>query len=369
MNETLRRTPLHGWHEEAGARLVPFAGWEMPVQFSGVLDEHHAVRTAAGLFDVSHMGELEVTGPGALDFLQRMTPNNVARLDLGQAHYSALLQDDGTYIDDLLVYRQGEARFLLVVNAANTARDIEWLEAHMPPEGVALRDRSDELALLALQGPRAADILARVAPEEAVELGYYRFTECNVGETQALVSRTGYTGEDGFELYVSAGEAEALWRRLMDEGAELGLQPVGLGARDTLRLEAGMLLSGQDMDSSSTPLEVGMSWVVKFKKGDFVGREALLRQRDEGPPRCMIGFELDGRRPARPGSEVLDGGEVVGAVTSGTWSPSLERPIGLALVQSTGLERSWAPGEDVMISVRGKNCSGVIVELPFVRRG
>lgn len=366
MGETLKRTPLFGWHQRSGARLVDFAGWEMPVQYSGVIDEHQAVRTAAGLFDVSHMGELRVTGSGALDFLQRMTPNDCSKLVDGQAHYSALLEEDGTFIDDLLVYRLGENRFLLVVNAANSARDLAWLQDHCSGD-VVLEDLSDSYGLLALQGPKAAKILTRVAPPEVADLRYYRFTELDFGFGDSIVSRTGYTGEDGFEVYVDAEQAEALWTALLEAGGSMGLKPAGLGARDTLRLEAGMLLSGQDMGGTTTPLEVGLDWIVKLKKGDFIGRDVLVDQKKEGVRRSIVAFELDGRRPARPGSTVIDGGRQVGRVTSGTWSPSLERPIGLALVESGG-DRAWSPGEEIEVDVRGKSCHGFVVELPFVRK-
>ncbi|MEM6703427.1 MAG: glycine cleavage system aminomethyltransferase GcvT [Acidobacteriota bacterium] len=366
MGETLRRTPLFAWHQRSGARLVDFAGWEMPVQFSGVIDEHNAVRTQAGLFDVSHMGELMVTGAGAQDFLQRMTPNDCSKLVDGQAHYSALLEEHGTFIDDLLVYRRGEDRFLLVVNASNCARDLAWLEDHRSAD-VVLEDQSDSYGLLALQGPRAAEILTDLGPAELADLRYYRFTELDFGFGDSIVSRTGYTGEDGFEVYVPAEHAEGLWTALLETGESKGLKPAGLGARDTLRLEAGMLLSGQDMGGDTTPIEVGLDWIVKLKKGDFVGRDALVAQKRGGVKRCMIAFELDGRRPARPGSTIVDEGLEVGRVTSGTWSPSLERPIGLALVE-TGEERAWTPGEEIEVSVRGKSCHGVVVELPFVRK-
>ena len=367
MTESLRHTPLYAWHQQAGARLVPFAGWEMPVQFSGVVDEHTAVRSAAGLFDVSHMGEIEVVGGDALDFLQWMTPNNVARLQDGQAHYSALLREDGTFIDDLLVYRFGEKKFMLVVNAANTARDLEWLTQHVEGD-VQLSDQSDNFALLALQGPAAADILLRLAPSEVADLKYYRFMSCDFGFGETVISRTGYTGEDGFELYVGSDRAVSLWEKIIEEGGEQGVKPIGLGARDTLRLEAGMLLSGQDMGAETTPLEVGLSWIVKFKKGDFIGRSVLVEQQKQGVKKCTVAFELNGRRPARPGSVVMSGGRKVGDVTSGTWSPSLERPIGLALVDAGTQGRSWSPGETIEIDVRGKRCEGLIVELPFVRR-
>ena len=362
--EAVRKTPLYDCHLEAEARMVEFAGWRMPVQYGGVIDEHRAVRSAAGLFDVSHMGEIRVAGPGAEGMLQRLTPNNVARLRPGRAHYSALLTERGTYIDDLLVYRLGEEEFLLVVNAANAAADLEWLRAH--GEGEAeVGDVSSSYALLALQGPRAEEILRPLTDADLGELSYYRFAEARVAGRRMIVSRTGYTGEDGFELYVDPAGAPDLWRRLLAAGRPAGLVPAGLGARDTLRLEAAMALYGHELDEETTPLEAGLDWTVKWKSGEFIGRDALLEQREAGPRRRLCGFEVTGRGIARQGSAVLLDGEVAGAVTSGTWSPTFEKAIGMAYVEA----EPPAVGHEIELEVRGRRLAGRIVELPFYRRG
>ncbi len=363
-NDAVGKTPLYDCHLEAEARMVEFAGWRMPVQYAGVIDEHRAVRGAAGLFDVSHMGEIRVAGPGAEAALQRLTPNNVARLRPGRIHYSALLTERGTYIDDLLVYRLADEEFLLVVNAANAARDLEWVRAH-GDDGAVVEDVSRRYALLALQGPRAEEILAGLAETDLSEIGYYGFDRAAVAGRPALVSRTGYTGEDGFELYVEPAAAPDLWRRLLAAGRPAGLVPAGLGARDTLRLEAAMALYGHELDDSTTPLQAALEWTVKWKKGDFIGREALLAEREAGPGRRLTGFEITGRGIARQGSGVLVDGAPAGVVTSGTWSPTFEKAIGMAYL---GPEHA-APGREIELEVRGRKLSGRTVELPFYRRG
>jgi aminomethyltransferase len=362
--DAARKTPLYDCHLEAEARMVEFAGWRMPVQYSGVIQEHRAVRAAAGLFDVSHMGELHVVGPGAEEALQRLTPNDVGRLRPGRAHYSALLTERGTYIDDLLVYRLAAEEFLLVVNAANTDRDVQWLQAHAG-DGAEVRDASDGYALLALQGPRAEEILDPVTDADLAALKYYRFARAAVDGRPTIVSRTGYTGEDGFEIYAAPGDAADLWRRLLAAGAGLGLTPAGLGARDTLRLEAAMALYGHELDDSTTPLEAALEWTVKWKKGDFVGRQALLEQRERGAGRRLAGFEISGRGIARQGCTVLADGAAVGIVTSGTWSPTFEKAIGMAYLE---VEHA-APGHEIELEVRGRRLAGRTVELPFYSRG
>ena len=354
----MKRTPLYECHVEAGARLVDFAGWEMPVQYQGVIEEHRAVRTAAGIFDVSHMGEVRVQGPGAEAFLQCLTPNDVSKLAPGRAHYSGLLTDAGTYVDDLLIYRIGAEEFLVVVNASNADRDFEWIASRA--SGVQVTNESDRWALIALQGPKAVEMLRPLAPPAAMDLKYYGFLQGEVAGRPALISRTGYTGEDGFELYVAPGDAPAIWRRLLEAGA----LPAGLGARDTLRLEASMALYGHEIDESTTPFEAGLAWVVKMNKGDFQGREALAAQQAEGPRRKLIGFEVQGRGIARQGHAVKWDGRAVGTVTSGTWSPTFEKAIGMAYVP---VELA-APGTPLEIDVRGKGLSAAIVEIPFYRR-
>jgi aminomethyltransferase len=357
--DLLKRTPLYACHQEAGARLVEFAGWEMPVQYTGVIEEHRAVRTAAGLFDVSHMGEIRVKGEGAEAFLQRLTPNDVSKLAPGRAHYSGLLTERGTYVDDLLIYRLGADEFLVVVNASNADRDFDWISSRAG-EGVEVTNESDRYALLALQGPRAVEILEPLATPGAAALRYYGFLQGRVTGAPALISRTGYTGEDGFELYLAPEDAPAVWRRLVDAGAV----PAGLGARDTLRLEAAMALYGHEIDETTTPFEAGLGWVVKLDKGDFLGRDALAAQRERGVGRKLVGFEVQGRGIARQGHGVVSDGGVVGAVTSGTWSPTLEKALGMAYVP----RELAAAGTPLSLDVRGKPLPAVVVDLPFYRR-
>jgi len=363
--EALRRTPLYECHLEAGGRMVGFAGWEMPVQYAGVIDEHRAVRNAAGLFDVSHMGEIRVHGAGAQELLQRLTPNDVGKLAPGRAHYSGLLTERGTYVDDVLIYRLAAEDFLVVANASNAPRDLAWIASHAAGDGgVEVTDRSDDYALLALQGPRALEILAPLASPDPSSLRYYGFARGTVDGVPALVSRTGYTGEDGFEFYLPPAEAPRVWRRLLAAGAPHGLQPAGLGARDTLRLEAAMALYGHEIDETTTPFEAGLGWVVKLDKGEFLGREALLAQRAAGAPRKLVGFEVEGRGIARQGHAVLADGAPVGAVTSGTFSPTLEKALGMAYVPT----RLEAPGNRLAIEVRGRELAAAVVPLPFYRR-
>jgi aminomethyltransferase len=366
----------------AGARLVPFAGFEMPIQYAGVLEEHRAVRTAAGLFDVSHMGELWLWGPGAEAFLQSLLPNDVSQLSVGRAHYNALLDESGGMLDDLLVYRVEDARYLLVVNASHLEQDRDWIRARLAGRAeVSFEDRSAQTALLALQGPAAEGILAPLTEADLPVIKYYRFAQGSVAGRDCLISRTGYTGEDGFELYVATAEAPALWDLLLEQGRAAGLVPVGLAARDTLRLEAGMLLAGQDFDRSVTPFEVGLDWVVKMDKGSFVGREALQRQRAAGLRSRLVAFELTGRGIARAGcavrmgiageehsGTVISGAVTSGTVTSGTWSPTLEKAIGLASVSSDAPLPPPPPGTPLIAEIRGREVAGQVVGLPFYRR-
>jgi aminomethyltransferase len=365
MNEALRRTPLHAAHVERGGKLVPFAGYEMPVQYpTGITAEHHAVRRAAGLFDVSPMGEVEVWGERALDFIQAVTTNDVRRIEVGQAQYSTLPNEEGTLLDDLLVYRFPD-HYLLVVNASNRARDVEWIRRYAGRFDVELRDRSDELALLALQGPRAAEILAPLTATDLSGIGYYRFAVGEVDGRPAIISRTGYTGEDGFELYVANDDAAPLWQRLLEVGEPIGLIPAGLGARDSLRLEMGYALYGNDLDESHTPLEAGLGWVVKLDKGDFVGRGALARQREEGITRRLVGFRLLERGFPRHGYPVRFEGEVVGEVTSGVLSPSLGEGVGMAYVPTAAAK----PGTRIEIVIRDQPIPAEVVRPPFYTGG
>jgi aminomethyltransferase len=362
---TLRRTALAAVHRELGAKMVPFAGWEMPIEYSGLISEHLAVRKAAGLFDVSHMGEITVEGPGALEFLQRVTCNNVARLGDGQAQYSALPLPNGAPADDVIVYRRSAERFLLVANAGNVEKDWKWLQSQ--PRGEAeLANRSDEYALLALQGPRAPAILQALTPVDLGALKYYHFAEGELDGQPAMISRTGYTGEVGFEIFLAPDRAEAVWKRLLEAGAPQGLVPVGLGARDTLRLEARMCLYGMDMDETTTLIEAGLGWIVALDevKGDFPGRAVLETQKKGGPPRKLVGFEVLGRGIARHGYAVLVNHQPVGAVTSGTYAPFLQKNIGLCYVPAAHA----AVGTDLEIDVRGRPVSARVVPTPFYKR-
>ena len=312
---TPRKTPLYDEHVRLGAKLVPFGGFAMPVQYpTGIRAEHEAVRTAAGLFDVSHMGEFRVEGPGALELVSGITTNDPSRLSIGQAQYSAMCIEDGGIQDDLVVYRLGEDLFRLVVNAANLAADWAHVVEHAGEADAELTDESEEIALLALQGPAAPEILQPLASEALDPIGFYHFVEGRVDDVPAVISRTGYTGEDGFELYVAASDAGRVWRRLLQAGESVGLVPAGLGARDTLRLEMGYALYGNDIDRKTTPLEAGLGWLVKLDKGPFVGREALRRQKEEGIRRRLRGFRLTERGFPRAGYPVRFAGSEVGPV-------------------------------------------------------
>ncbi|QIN80551.1 glycine cleavage system aminomethyltransferase GcvT [Rubrobacter marinus] len=355
--ETLRRTPLFEEHKALGARLVPFAGWEMPVQYEGIKAEHEAVRTRAGLFDVSHMGEVVFRGPQAEEAVQRLVTRDVSRLAVGQAGYAAVCLPDGGTVDDVLVYRTPDD-FLVVVNAANREGDLAHFREHTQDLDVEVADESDDWALLALQGPEAAAILQRFTQTDLSAIKYYRYEVGEVVGSYAVISRTGYTGEDGFELYARPDAAAEVWRRLVEAGAT----PVGLGARDTLRLEAGMCLYGNELDRETTPLEAGIGFAVHLDKPvEFVGQEALRRERDEGMRKKLVGFEVEGRGIARHGHEVAAGGRTVGEVTSGTQSPTLNRAIGLALVEPD-VEDSFE------VVIRGKAVAARAVGLPFYKR-
>jgi aminomethyltransferase len=359
----LARTPLHAAHVALGARMVDFGGWDMPVQYTGVIEEHRVTRAAAGLFDVSHMGEFNVTGAGTLGFLDHITPNDVARLAPGQAQYSALTTSAGTLVDDVIVYCHGPERYRLVVNAANIAKDFAWVTGHAPP-GVSVTDVSDTVGLIALQGPRAADILGRLAPGTRLEgLGYFHHLEADVAGIRGVtVARTGYTGEDGFELFVAAAQTVELWQALLAAGEKDGLKPCGLGARDTLRLEAKLPLYGNDIDETTTALEADLGFIVKLKKGDFLGAAVLARQKQDGVARKLVGFEMVDRGIARHGYPVRVLGKPEGAVTSGSYSPSLDKNIGLAYLPAA----HTAPGSELEVDIRGRQARARVVPTPFV---
>jgi aminomethyltransferase len=361
----LKKTPLYDEHVALGAKLVPFAGYEMPVQYpSGIRAEHEAVRTAAGLFDVSHMGEFLITGPDALPFVSFVTTNDPSRLAEGQAQYSVFCHENGGIVDDLIVYRLGEQRFRLVVNAANLAKDWAHLQRLAARFDVHLEDESDAIGLIALQGPIAQELLSPLCSEDLDPVGFYEFTSGTVGGVPGVISRTGYTGEDGFELYVPADRTVELWRELLATGSSKGLVPAGLGSRDSLRLEMGYALYGNDLDDETSPLEAGLSWLVRLGKGDFVGREALQAQKDGGITRRLRGFRLAERGFPRPGYDVVAAGKVVGPVRSGTVSPSLDAGIGTAY-----LPPDLSFGDEIGIRIRGKELAATVERMPFYHDG
>jgi aminomethyltransferase len=360
----LKRTPLYDSHVLLGARMVEFAGWEMPVQYSGPIPEHMGVRQAAGLFDVSHMGEIEVRGADALALVQRLTTNDVARLQDNQVQYSTMTNDQGGVIDDLLVYRINETYYLLVVNASGIDTDFEWIAQHHGTLDVDVQNTSDAFALLALQGPRAEFILQRICDHMLDRIPYYWSQQVAVDGVSCRVSRTGYTGEDGFEILCEATAAKRIWNRLLVIGHEDGLLPCGLAARNTLRLEAALRLYGNDMDQTTTPLEAGLGWVVKLNKGDFIGRDALQRQKAEGLRRKLVGFEVLDKAPARDGYPVVINGQQVSSVASGSYAPFLKKNIGMVYlpIEHTGI------GTEFSIVIRGREVLARVVEIPFYKR-
>jgi aminomethyltransferase len=358
-----RRTPLFAAHQALGARMVEFAGWEMPLSYRGVTEEHRAVREHCGLFDVSHMGEIEIDGPAALALCQRLTVNDVARLRIGDGQYTLFCNERGGVLDDLIVFRRGPERMLLVVNAANTAADLAWVEAHTE-RGAAVADRSPHFGLLALQGPEAELVLRELTALDLPALRPFTAIDGLVAGLHVFVSRTGYTGEDGFELLVAAEESPALWDALLTATLRRGGLPAGLGARDTLRLEAGLPLCGTDMDGDTTPLEAGLAWVVKLRKPDFVGRAALAEQAQRGTSRRLVGFDLEEPGVPRHGNRVLQDGVAVGEVTSGAKSPTLGRYIGLAYVAAGAA----AVGTALSVEIRGRSLPAHVVDRPFYRR-
>lgn len=359
---TLRRTPFYAIHKALNAKIVPFAGYEMPVQYAtGIVAEHKAVREQAGLFDVSHMGEFVIRGARMVDFVNYVTSNDVAALADGQVHYSTILHENGTIVDDCLVYKFAD-RIVMVVNASNREKDFEHIRRHAATFDVEMADISDDIALLALQGPEAERILQPLVDVDLSKIKYYWHSWGHVGGMHALISRTGYTGEDGFELYFDPRWAEPIWNLLMASGK---VTPAGLGARDTLRLEMGMALYGNDIDDTVTPLEANLGWLTKINKGDFVGRDALVKQKERGLPRKLVAFTVDdGRSIARHGYPVFHEGAPSGEVRSGTMSPSLAAPIGTAYLPPAGTKE----GSKLEIDVRGKRVSATVVKTPFYKK-
>ena len=362
-SSALRRTPLYARHVALGARMVPFGGWEMPVEYSGITDEHLAVRTRAGVFDVSHMGQIEVAGRDALAGIQHITSNDASKLTIGQAQYAALTTERGAFVDDLLVYRLADEHFMLVVNASNIEKDFAWIQHGVAVAGDAVAvNTSARYALIAVQGPAAREVLQ---PLTGADLGmkYYWFATGEVAGVRATISRTGYTGEDGYEVFVAPAYSARVWDALLDAGRAVDLRPAGLGARDTLRLEAAMRLYGNEIDDTTSVLEAGLEWIVSWAKGDFVGRAALAAQRAAGVQRRLVGFEMSDRAIARHGYPVVVGEQPVGVVTSGTQTPFLKKAIGMAYVPA-----SVAPDAEIAIEIRNRRVPARLVPLPFYKR-
>ena len=364
----LKQTPLNAAHRRLGGRMVDFGGWDMPVQYpAGTVEEHLRTRLHSGLFDVSHMGEIEVRGTDAIPFVNRLCSNDVTKLVDGQAHYSALTTPEGTVVDDLLVYRFAADHLLLVVNASTTEKDWDWINAHRGSETVELKNRSADFCQIAVQGPGALAILQTLTETPLSEIKYYHFREGAVDGVPSIISRTGYTGEDGFEVYAAPERAEQLWDRMLEAGGYStpeGILPCGLAARNTLRLESAMALYGHEIDETTTLYEANLGWICKLNKGDFTGRERLAEQKAEGVRQKLVGFEVTDRGIARDGYPVLINGEPVGRVTSGSPAPFLKKNIGLAYVPVEHANE----GQEIHIEVRGRPVAARIVPVPFYKR-
>jgi aminomethyltransferase len=362
-----KKTPLYEIHRSLGARIVDFAGFEMPVVYGSIIDEHHAVRERVGLFDVSHMGELIVTGKGARQFVNELITNDCMTLRPGDLQYTAMCRQDGTVVDDLLVNVLAEDRLLLVVNASNIDKDLAHVTS-FPMDGVEVTNMSDDFGLVAVQGPRARDVLASCeffagVSDEMGRLGYYKGLSFEHWGEEVLVSRTGYTGELGFEIFVPAGFAESLWGAVMEAGAPHGIAPIGLGARDTLRFEASYCLYGRELDDDTSPLEAGLGWVVKLKKERFCGLEALREEKANGSKRTLVGLQLEGKRIARQGYKVVKDGDEIGRVTSGTFSPTLQKSLCMASIETQAKQRDGSYG----VEIRGAVAPATLTKLPFYK--
>jgi aminomethyltransferase len=362
-DKDLKRTPYTEFHIALGAKMVPFAGYYMPVQFTGIIEEHKAVRNNVGLFDLTHMGEFDVTGTKALEFLQKVTTNDVSALDLNQIQYTCMTYPDGGIVDDLLVYRL-DGKFLMVVNAANIAKDYAWLEKNLI-DGATLTNRSDEISLLAIQGPNAQKLLQELTSYNLDDLKYYHAAETEVAGEKIMFSRTGYTGEDGFELYIPSELGEHLWNAIHKAGKKYDLANIGLGARDTLRLEMKMALYGNDIDETTNPIEAGLGWIVKTDKGDFIGRDAIEKVKAEKPARKLVCLVLRDKAFPRKGYDIYGEGKKVGRVTSGTVSPSLGVPIAMGYVAA----KLSKAGNVVEVDVRGRRIPADVIKPPFYKRG
>ena len=360
---SLRVTPLNSIHRALGARMVDFGGWDMPVQYSGIIEEHNTVRTAVGIFDVSHMGEIEIRGPEAARLTEFVTTNHVAKLKVGQAHYTGLLYEHGGFVDDILVHKVSDTHYFLCVNASNQDKDFEHIRS-LNRFDCQVENNGDRYAQFAIQGPKARATLQKLTPVDLATIKYYWFTDGEVSGTQARIAHTGYTGEDGFEIYVPPSEAARIWGLVMDAGAEFGIKPIGLGARNTLRLEAKMALYGHEIDASLSPLDAGLDWIVKLDKGEFVGRAALLKQKEAGLKRQLVGFEMCGRGIGRDGYEVYLDGAPAGWVTSGSPAPTLNKNIGLCYLPVGQAQI----GRTIQVMIRNQPVDAVTVETPFYKR-
>ncbi|WNS74209.1 glycine cleavage system aminomethyltransferase GcvT [Bacillus sp. DTU_2020_1000418_1_SI_GHA_SEK_038] len=363
----LKRTPLFDVYKDYGAKTIDFGGWDLPVQFSSIKEEHEAVRTKAGLFDVSHMGEIEVKGPDSLNYLQKMMTNDISKLKTFGAQYTAMCYENGGTVDDLLVYKFADDHYLLVVNASNIEKDYQWLTDHLEGD-VTIENLSDKTAQVAIQGPLAESVLQKLTAETNLsDIGFFKFQDqVDINGKKALVSRTGYTGEDGFEIYCDANDVVAIWKDILEAGKEEGVIPCGLGARDTLRFEANLVLYGQEISPEISPLEAGIGFAVKVnKEADFIGKEVLLKQKEEGLTRKLAGIEMIDRGIPRHGYPVFKGEEQIGEVTTGTQSPTLKKNIGLALLNT----ENTAIGTEVEVEIRGKRLKAVVAATPFYKKG
>lgn len=362
MSET-KKTPLNRVHRELKAKMVDFGGWDMPVQYSGIKEEHNAVRTGAGIFDVSHMGEIRIKGPDALAFVQKLVTGDMASAVVGDIKYAPMCYPDGGVVDDLLVYKEADDEYLLVVNASNTDKDFAWINENLENENVSVTNESDATGQIAIQGPMALGIAQKITDTDLSSVGYYKFVHGRAAGCDAILSRTGYTGEDGFEIYCQAGDTETVWQALMDAG-EGKLVPCGLGCRDTLRFEAKMPLYGHEMSDSINPLETGLGRFVALDKGPFIGRDALAKMKEAGRPRKIVGFEMIGRGVPRDGYPIVKDGRTIGSVTSGTYAPYLEKNLGMAIVEVDSVE----VGDAISVVIRDKEVEAQVVKTPFYKR-
>ncbi len=364
----IKKTPLNAEHRALKGRMVDFGGWDLPVQYTTVVDEHKTVRTSVGLFDVSHMGEVLVEGPKALEFLNSITTNNISKMVNGQAQYNAMCYENGTLVDDIIIYRRNAESYFVVVNASNTDKDFEWMKAHKPATGVTLENQSAQWGQIAVQGPKARDLVKELVDIKIDDMKFYSFAEGKTVGVPSIIARTGYTGELGFELYVPAHAAPKVWNALIEAGQKYGVKPIGLGARDTLRLEVGYLLYGNDMDNTTTAQECGLDWVTKFDKGNFIGRDVLLSQKEKGLTRQLVGFEMVDKAIGRHGYNVFalqTDNSPCGVVTSGTMGPSINVNFGQAYVPS----KLAAEGSTIWVDVRGERKQAKIVSRPFYKNG